>query len=124
MSNIRLSHLAHFKTIPYKQIDNFRDFYYEEKTNDTYFLDWDHILKYHKATGYDGIERKMHVRRHAFNINGYAQRYVRVGNIMRYPDIKFGYVLDAPCYLIDAAKLWELGHKRMMEDAYYFVDKM
>lgn len=56
MSNIRLSHLAHFKTIPYKQIDNFRDFYYEEKTNDTYFLDWDHILKYHKATGYDGIE--------------------------------------------------------------------
>jgi len=73
---------------------------------------------------YDGREFTMHVRRHAFNINGYAQRYVRVGNVLRYPDIKFGYVLDAPCYLIDAAKLWELGHKRMMEDAYYFVDKM
>ena len=30
--NIKLSHMNHWKTIPYKQIDNFRDFYYEDKT--------------------------------------------------------------------------------------------
>lgn len=56
MSNIKLSHMCHFKTIPYKQIDNFRDFYYEDKSNVAYFMDWDRILRYHKATGYDGIE--------------------------------------------------------------------
>ncbi len=56
MANIRLSRVNHFKTIPYKEAPNFRDFYYEEKSNNVYFMDWDHILKYHKATGYDGIE--------------------------------------------------------------------
>ncbi|MFV0362044.1 MAG: sugar phosphate isomerase/epimerase family protein [Suipraeoptans sp.] len=56
MSNIKLSHMCHFKTIPYKEINNFRDFYYEDKSNITYFQDWDRILRYHKTTGYDGIE--------------------------------------------------------------------
>ena len=48
--------MNHWKTIPYKQIDNFRDFYYEDKSNIAYYSDWDRILRYHKATGYDGIE--------------------------------------------------------------------
>lgn len=56
MSNIKLSHMCHWKTIPYKQIDNFRDYYYEDKSNICYYQDWDRILRYHKATGYDGIE--------------------------------------------------------------------
>lgn len=56
MSNIKLSHMSHWKTVPYKQIDNFREFYYEDKSNNCYFMDWDRILRYHKATGYDGIE--------------------------------------------------------------------
>ena len=56
MNNIKLSHMSHWKTVPYKQIDNFRDFYYEDKTNAAYYMDWDRILRYHKATGYEGIE--------------------------------------------------------------------
>jgi len=56
MANLRLSHMSHWKTIPYRQIDNFRDFYYEEKSNLAYYSDWDRILRYHKATGYEGIE--------------------------------------------------------------------
>ena len=56
MNNMKLSHMSHWKTIPYKQIDNFRDFYYEDKTNMAYYQDWDRILRYHKATGYEGIE--------------------------------------------------------------------
>lgn len=56
MKNIRLSHMNHWKTIPYKQIPNFREFYYEDKSNIPYFLNWDMILKYHAATGYEGIE--------------------------------------------------------------------
>lgn len=56
MNNIRLSHMSHWKTVPYKQIDNFRDYYYEDKSNACYYQDWDRILRYHKATGYEGIE--------------------------------------------------------------------
>ncbi len=56
MSNIKLSHMSHWKTVPYKQIDNFRDYYYEDKSNICYYQDWDRILRYHKAAGYDGIE--------------------------------------------------------------------
>lgn len=50
MSNIKLSHMCHWKTIPYKKIDNFRDFYYEDKSNNCYFMDWDRILRHHRAT--------------------------------------------------------------------------
>jgi len=94
----------------------------EEIVMPPYLLTPDEMI--YTVTGYDGIERKMPVRRHAFNINGYAQRYVRVGNILEYPDIKHGWVLGAECYLIDTRRLWELGYKRMMEDPFYFVDKM
>lgn len=56
MANIRYSHMSHWKKIPYKQIDNFRAFYYEDKSNIAYFSDWDRILRYHNALGYEGIE--------------------------------------------------------------------
>ena len=54
--NIRYSHMSHWKGIPYKQIPNFRDFYYEDKTNIAYYQDWDMILKYHAGTGFEGLE--------------------------------------------------------------------
>ena len=56
MVNIRLSHMSHWKTIPYKTIPNFRDFYYEDMSNACYYSDWDRILRYHAATGYEGLE--------------------------------------------------------------------
>ncbi|NLK89014.1 MAG: sugar phosphate isomerase/epimerase [Clostridiaceae bacterium] len=56
MNNIKLSHMSHWKTVPYKEINNFREFYYEDKSNTAYFSDWDRILRYHAATGYEGIE--------------------------------------------------------------------
>lgn len=55
-NHIQLSHMSHWKTVPYKEIPNFRDYYYEDKSNICYYQDWDRILRYHKATGYDGIE--------------------------------------------------------------------
>lgn len=55
-NSIKLSHMSHWKTVPYKQIDNFRDYYYEDKSNVCYYQDWDRILRYHKQTGYEGIE--------------------------------------------------------------------
>ena len=54
--NIKLSFMSHWKGIPYKSIPNFRDFYYEDKTNGAYYQSWDMILKYTVACGFDGIE--------------------------------------------------------------------
>jgi inosose dehydratase len=56
MKNIKYSHMNHWKNIPYKKIDNFREFYYEDKTNTAYYTDWDRILRYQKALGFEGIE--------------------------------------------------------------------
>jgi inosose dehydratase len=56
MDNIKLSFMSHWKQIPYKEIVNFREFYYEDKGKTAYFSDWDRILKYYNATGFDGIE--------------------------------------------------------------------
>jgi len=56
MTNIKYSHMNHWKNIPYKRIDNFREFYYEDKTNSAYYTDWDRILRYQKALGFNGIE--------------------------------------------------------------------
>ena len=45
MPNIRYANMCHWKTIPYKQIDNFREFYYEDNTNTAYYNDRDRILR-------------------------------------------------------------------------------
>lgn len=76
MANMRLSHMSHWKTIPYKQIDNFRDFYYEDKTNMAYYQDWDRILRYHKATGYEGIELAPWDLTEILGLFGTPQEYV------------------------------------------------
>ncbi|MBO6013872.1 MAG: sugar phosphate isomerase/epimerase, partial [Oscillospiraceae bacterium] len=54
--NIRYSFMNHWKTIPYKEIPNFRDFYYEDKTNGAYYQSWDQILNYTVGCGFEGIE--------------------------------------------------------------------
>jgi len=54
--NIKFSFMNHWKGIPYKEIPNFRDFYYEDKTNYAYYQSWEQILNYYVATGYEGIE--------------------------------------------------------------------
>ena len=54
--NIRYSFMKHWKTIPYKEIPNFREFYYEDKTNGAYYQSWDQILNYTVGCGFEGIE--------------------------------------------------------------------
>ena len=56
MPNIRYANMCHWKSIPYRQIDNFREFYQEDRTNSAYYSDWDNILKYQSALGFGGIE--------------------------------------------------------------------
>ena len=54
--NIKYSYMSHWKDIPYKEIPNFRDFYYEDKTNYAYYQSWDQVFKYHTGCGYEGME--------------------------------------------------------------------
>ena len=56
MPNMRYANMCHWKAIPYKTINNFREFYYEDKTNSAYYSDWDRLLRYQKALGFEGIE--------------------------------------------------------------------
>jgi inosose dehydratase len=56
MPNIRYANMCHWKNIPYREIRNFREFYYEDKTNTAYYSDWDRILRYQRALGFEGIE--------------------------------------------------------------------
>ncbi|MBO6013876.1 MAG: sugar phosphate isomerase/epimerase [Oscillospiraceae bacterium] len=54
--NIKYSFMNHWKTLPYKEIPNFRDFYYEDKTNYAYYQSWEQILNYTLGCGFEGIE--------------------------------------------------------------------
>lgn len=76
------------------------------------------------VTGYDGVQRVMSVRRHAFNVTGYAQRYVRLNTVLDAPELLRGKVLDADCFLLDTAAIWREGHRAMLRDPFYFVEKM
>jgi hypothetical protein len=47
MPNIRCANMCAGRR-SYKQIDNFREFYYEDRTNTAYYSDWDRILRYRR----------------------------------------------------------------------------
>lgn len=56
MANIKYAYMNHWKNVPYQSIANFREFYYQDCTNSAYYSDWDRLLRYQKALGFDGIE--------------------------------------------------------------------
>lgn len=68
----------------------------------------------------NGRSSQTSIRRHGFN--GWAQRYDRLANVMRI-GLKTGRVLDADCYLVEAAEMWPVVHNKLNEDPLYFVDK-
>lgn len=68
----------------------------------------------------DGNITKKDYYYHCMGQKGYSQRYDRLENLMEY---KKGKVLEAECNVIDSAKMWEAGLKKIKEDTYYFTDK-
>lgn len=58
-------------------------------------------------------------RCHNFGGSRAVQRYDRVADIM---DIRQGQILQAPCYLIDAAVMWEKAREMLAKDVNYFID--
>ena len=69
----------------------------------------------------DGQEIAVTIRRHDFA--GWVQRYERVAEVLDAPALRRGLVLDAPCYLVEAAALWPAVHEKLLEDPLFFVDR-
>ena len=69
-----------------------------------------------------GKEIKKHYYTH--NFKGWEQEYSRIRDILTYPDILFGTVNDAPCFLIDAKKLKTAAIERFHKDILAFVSPL
>ena len=65
----------------------------------------------------NGEERYMY----AHDFSGWGAEYGRIRDILSYPDIRTGFLCQAPSYLIDAHALLREGVKRIRENPFYFV---
>ena len=54
------------------------------------------------------------------NFKQAGQRYDRLAQVMEIP---CGKVLNADCYLIDAAQMWKAGHAKLLENPDFFIDR-
>ncbi|MCL2662309.1 MAG: AAC(3) family N-acetyltransferase [Oscillospiraceae bacterium] len=55
------------------------------------------------------------------NFKGWEQEYPRIRDILKYPDIRTGFICAAPCTLINPKKLKTAAIERFHEDIYAFV---
>ena len=65
--------------------------------------------------------KEMSVKRHNFH-GYYNQRYDRLEALLSTKAMKRGKVLQADCYLIDAAMMWETAISAIKKDPFYFVE--
>jgi aminoglycoside 3-N-acetyltransferase len=78
------------------------------------------ILAY-EITAADGRVFNIPIRRH--NFSGYTQRYDRLAQVLAKNGWRRGKVLDADCYLVEAAAMWPAVHQKLQEDPLFFVDQ-
>lgn len=76
MENLKYSFMMHWKTIPYVKLENFRDYYAEDCSNMSYYVEWDKIVKYHAAIGYKGIELMPFERFNILKLFGTYQNFL------------------------------------------------
>ena len=62
--------------------------------------------------------------RHHIYQNGFAQRYIRLGNILPIQYRTMGLVHNAEATLFDAAAVWKTGVEIMQKDPTYFVERI
>jgi aminoglycoside 3-N-acetyltransferase len=75
----------------------------------------------YEITDADGRIFTLSVRSH--NFEGWVQRYDRLAEIVDRGALRSGSVLQADCYLIEAAAMWSAAHKKLQEDPLFFVDR-
>lgn len=81
----------------------------------------DYLMNKEK-TVYTLIDKNGEKTEKAYETHNFAktvQRYDRLADVM---EITSGYVLEAQCYLIDAAIMWEKANEQYKKDPHYFVD--
>lgn len=74
----------------------------------------------YQVTLADGSQAHMTVRSH--NFQGWIQRYDRLGDLMK-KGCRKGQVLQAECYLLDAAEAWFAALTQLRANPLYFIDK-
>ncbi len=81
---------------------------------------------YGSVVEYDMIDQTgksfpMNVRSH--NFAGWVQRYDRVANVLDPLFIHRGKVLQADCYVVEAAPMWLAAYERLRINPLYFVER-
>lgn len=95
----------------------------EETVKLPYGVDMENPVTYTLKDG-EKTMHKVSYRHHFISKSGerIVQRYDRIADVLNAGEMKEGYLLDSMCYLIDAKAMWEKGHKKLLEDPWYFVD--
>ncbi len=95
----------------------------EETAEPPYLFDREKPIEYILRDG----DAEMHQTaiRHSFEKEGYryGQVYSRILNLLDEGEYSHGMVLAADSYLFSASAIVEKGHKKLLEDPYYFVNK-
>lgn len=99
--NTSMHGVEEFVKVPYILSDNKREYT---------LIDYD-----------DSVTRKGYYYHAMTVVHGLCQRYDRLYDLMEYGK---GSILEAESFVIDSAKMWDIGSKKMKEDTYYFTDKM
>ncbi len=68
----------------------------------------------------DGTETQLNCRRHDFA--GYAQRYDRLGPLLKEDGLKIGTVLEATIHLLECRTMWEQAWAALQRDPLFFVE--
>jgi aminoglycoside 3-N-acetyltransferase len=71
----------------------------------------------------DETGRHIRKRYRIHGFHGWEQRYDRVGEVLRAPDLRQGKILEADCHLLEAGRLWEVAEEILREDELFFVDR-
>ncbi len=69
----------------------------------------------------DGKRTEKDYRYHYIRQRGFAQRYDRLENIMKF---QRGCVLKAECAVVQCSEMWKVGVKKISQEPYYFVEKI
>jgi aminoglycoside 3-N-acetyltransferase len=72
--------------------------------------------------GEDGRQARKAYKTHGFV--GWEQRYDRIQRLLGAPDLRAGMVLDAECYLLEAARLLASALEALRRDPLFFVDPL
>jgi aminoglycoside 3-N-acetyltransferase len=85
-----------------------------------------YLMKKEK-TSFKMIDSKKNIRyadHYCHDFTGFVQRYDRIEELLSETELNHGHVLNAECFLIDAAALWNKANQKLQEQPYFFVDKI